>query len=152
MVQYSQAGLDATFGALADATRRAILAQLARGETSVTRLSAQFDISLPGVLKHVRVLETAGLLRSTKEGRVRRCRLEVKPLRSAAEWMEFYQQFWDEQLDSLAEYLENTADTADDKGDSWPHKQQAHQPPSASRGRSRRRWSASSTRGPSRKK
>ena len=108
MVKYS-ARLDATFGALADGTRRAILARLALGETSVTEIAARFDISLPGVLKHLRVLESAGLLESEKDGRVRRCRLSPAPLRTAAEWIDFYQRFWEEQFDALEEYLRDTS-------------------------------------------
>jgi DNA-binding transcriptional ArsR family regulator len=109
MVNYS-ATLDTTFGALADPTRRAILAQLARGESSVTQLARQFDISLPGVVKHVRVLEESGLLTSEKTGRVRRCRLEPQRLRTAGEWIAFYQQFWEQQLDSLAQYFEELSE------------------------------------------
>ena len=105
MVKYS-ATLDATFSALSDPTRRALLAQLALGDTSVTRLAARFDISLPGVAKHLRVLEAAGLLESTKTGRVRRCHLVAEPMKSAAEWIAHYRQFWEKQFDALARYLE----------------------------------------------
>ncbi|MBI3404998.1 MAG: helix-turn-helix transcriptional regulator [Acidobacteria bacterium] len=117
MVQYSATALDATFGALADPTRRAILSRLAKGEASVSELAAPHQMSLVAVLKHVRVLEDAGLCRLHKEGRVRRCRLEVKPLRNAAEWMRFYQQFWEDQFDALEDFLKN--DQEEEK--SWPH-------------------------------
>lgn len=116
MVKYLEARLDATFGALADSTRRAILARLALGETSVTEIAARFDISLPGVMKHLHVLEGAGLLESEKDGRVRRCRLSPAPLRTAAEWIDFYQQFWEEQLDALEDYLAETADEEEQIG------------------------------------
>ncbi len=106
MVKYLPAALDATFSALSDATRRAILAQLALGDASVTRLAARFDISFPGVAKHLRVLEAAGLLESTKTGRVRRCHLVAGPMKSAAEWIAHYRQFWEKQVDALARYLE----------------------------------------------
>lgn len=105
MVQYSNPALDSTFGALADPTRRAILARLAKGEASVTQLAAPHDMSLVAVLKHVRVLQDAGLCRMHKEGRVRRCRLQVKPLRTAAEWIRFYRQFWQDQFDALEDFL-----------------------------------------------
>jgi DNA-binding transcriptional ArsR family regulator len=143
MVKYSATALDATFGALADPTRRAILARLARGESSVTKLAARFDISLPGVTKHLRVLEIAGLLASTKQGRVRRCRLEPRRLRDAAEWIQFYQQFWEDQFDALENYLAETAE----EEEQWQQKHPPQKPQSDSRERLPRRRSASSTRG-----
>ncbi len=113
MVNYSQpsAGaelLDATFGALADPTRRAILARLALGEATVTELATPFDVSLPAVSKHLRVLESAGLLRREIDGRVHRCRLAALPMKDAAAWIETYRAFWETQLDALARYLEST--------------------------------------------
>jgi DNA-binding transcriptional ArsR family regulator len=105
MVKYSLPSLDTTFAALADPTRRAILAQLGRGQATVTELAEPFDISLPAISKHLRVLEQAGLLVREKEGRIRRCRLVAEPLRNAAEWIAHYQQFWEGQFDALAEYL-----------------------------------------------
>jgi DNA-binding transcriptional ArsR family regulator len=108
MVKYLDAALDATFAALSDATRRAVLAELALGDTSVSRLAARFDISLPGVAKHLRVLEAAGLLESTKTGRVRRCHLVAKPMKTAAEWIAHYHQFWESQFDALARYLDES--------------------------------------------
>ncbi|MGH9792627.1 MAG: ArsR/SmtB family transcription factor, partial [Candidatus Acidiferrales bacterium] len=98
MVKYLPPALDATFGALADPTRRAILARLAHGETSVSELAQPFRMSLPAVTKHLRVLEHARLIAHHKNGRVRRCRLHPQPLKDAAEWIAFYQCFWDEQF------------------------------------------------------
>ena len=98
--------LDATFSALSDPTRRAILARLARGDTSVGELARPFDISLPAISKHLRVLERAGLLKQGREGRIRRCRLRAAPMRAAAAWIERYRRYWSRQLDALAEYVE----------------------------------------------
>jgi DNA-binding transcriptional ArsR family regulator len=112
MVNYStapaDAPLDATFGALADPTRRAILARLALGEATVTELAAPFDVSLPAVSKHLRVLESAGLLRREIDGRIHRCRLASQPMKDAAAWIESYRSFWEAQFDALAKYLEST--------------------------------------------
>ena len=105
MVNYPLPSLDRTFAALSDPTRRAILARLAQGEASVGELAAPFDVSLPAVSKHLRVLEKAGLMRRQKEGRVHRCRLVAEPLHDAVEWLAYYERFWDEKLDALAEYL-----------------------------------------------
>lgn len=104
MVIYGSA-LDATFGALSDPVRRAVLARLAHGEAGVSELAAGHPISLPAFLKHLRVLEEAGLVASRKEGRVRRCRLMPDPLATAEEWLEQHRVFWSRQLDSLARYL-----------------------------------------------
>jgi DNA-binding transcriptional ArsR family regulator len=109
MVKYNLSSLDATFAALADPTRRAILAQLAQDEASVTELAEPFKISLPAISKHLRVLEHAGLIVREKEGRMRRCRLVVKPLKEAAQWISHYQEFWEEQFDALTTYLADTA-------------------------------------------
>jgi DNA-binding transcriptional ArsR family regulator len=110
MVNYSGDGLDSTFAALSDATRRGILARLAeQGETSVSDLAAPYKMSLPAVSKHLRVLEHAGLVSRQKDGRVHRCRLRAEPMKDAAAWIEHYRQFWEAQLDSLARYLEDSA-------------------------------------------
>ena len=106
MVNYSSQALDATFGALSDPTRRAILARLAQGELPVTALAAPFRISLPAISKHLGVLERAGLLRREKHGRVHRCRLAAEPMKDAAAWIEQYRRFWEGQFDALARYLE----------------------------------------------
>ncbi len=108
MVKYQIDPLSEVFGALADPTRRAILARLALGETSVGELAEPFEMSLPAVSKHLGVLETAGLVQREKQGRVRRCQLDGRPLEAAATWIEPYRQFWETRLDSLARYLEDT--------------------------------------------
>ncbi len=102
--------LDTTFSALSDPTRRAIISKLAEGDMPIMELASPFDMSLPAVSKHIRVLEKAGLLTRRKQGRVQYCRLNVKPLRDAAKWLAFYQQFWDAKLDSLANFLEENSE------------------------------------------
>jgi DNA-binding transcriptional ArsR family regulator len=110
MVKCPGALLDSTFSALSDATRRGILARLARqGETSVSDLAVPYEMSLPAVSKHIRVLERAGLVSRQKDGRVHRCRLRAEPMKEAASWIEHYRRFWEAQLDSLARYLEYSA-------------------------------------------
>src|SRR5262245_2894048 len=106
MVKYDPMTLDATFSALADPTRRAILDRLAQQESSVTELAEPFEISLPAISKHLRVLERAGLLVQNREGRVLRCCLVAEPLHNAAAWIAGYQRFWEAQFDALAGYLE----------------------------------------------
>lgn len=98
--------LDAVFGALSDSTRRAILADLTHGERTVGELAEPFEISRPAVSKHLRVLERAGLVQRTPEGRISRCALDASPLREAADWVERYRDFWEGRLDALARYLE----------------------------------------------
>ncbi len=97
--------LSSTFAALADPTRRAILARLALGETSVTELAEPFDMSMPAVSKHLKVLERAGLIARGREAQWRPCRLEAAPLITAAQWIDEYRRFWEESFDSLEEYL-----------------------------------------------
>jgi DNA-binding transcriptional ArsR family regulator len=97
--------LDLTFAALADPTRRAILARLAGGEASVTALAAPFAISLPAISKHLKVLERAGLIGRGRDAQWRPCRLEAAPLKEAALWLEQYHRFWEESFDRLADYL-----------------------------------------------
>ena len=97
--------LDATFAALADPTRRAILARLASGERSVTELAKPFDMTLPAVTKHLKVLQRAGLIRRSRRAQSRPCRLDARPLRNAAEYLEHYRRQWEERLDRLDEYL-----------------------------------------------
>jgi DNA-binding transcriptional ArsR family regulator len=104
MVKYSDR-LDRTFAALADPTRREIVARLAQGSASLSDLAAGRSMSMPGVMKHVRALERAGLVRSEKRGRVRRCRLTAKPMREASEWIGVYRALWESRLDRLAEHL-----------------------------------------------
>jgi DNA-binding transcriptional ArsR family regulator len=106
MVKYSSRTLNRTFAALADPTRRRILAHLARGDQCVTHLAKPHAMSLPAVSKHLRVLEKAGLLRRRRYGRVHEMRLDADPLRQAAQWVEEYRKFWQGSLDRLARYLE----------------------------------------------
>src|SRR2546430_13950564 len=98
--------LSATFSALADPTRRAILARLSAGEASVTDLAAPFDMSLPAVSKHLKVLERAGLIARGREAQWRPCRLEAAPLREVAEWVDHYRRSWEQSFDRLDEYLQ----------------------------------------------
>ena len=102
--------LDLVFAALADPTRRAILARLAEGEATVGDLAKPFEISRPAISKHLRVLEKAGLVRRERDGRLSRCGLDATPMRAAAEWVEKYQVFWESQLGALSRYLEQQQD------------------------------------------
>jgi DNA-binding transcriptional ArsR family regulator len=97
--------LSVTFAALADPTRRAILARLALGELSVTELAEPFEMSLPAVSKHLKVLERAGLIVRSREAQWRPCQLEARPLKDVADWVEHYRRFWQESFDRLDEYL-----------------------------------------------
>ena len=97
--------LSATFSALADPTRRAILARLALGETSVSELAEPFDMSMPAVSKHLKVLEHAGLIARTREAQWRPCRIELNALKGVDDWLEHYRRLWEERLDRLDEYL-----------------------------------------------
>src|SRR5215468_12072179 len=97
--------LDMTFGALADSTRRAILAKLALGEASVTELAEPFAMSLPAISKHLKVLERAGLIARGREAQWRPCKLSAGPLKDVSEWVENYRRFWEQSLDRLEEYL-----------------------------------------------
>src|SRR5947199_3045009 len=97
--------LSATFAALADPTRRAILARLAAGEASVTELAAPFAMSMPAISKHLKVLERAGLIARGREAQWRPCSLQAGPLKEVADWVEHYRRFWDESLDRLDDYL-----------------------------------------------
>src|SRR5712691_6160835 len=97
--------LSATFAALADPTRRAILARLISGEGSVTELAEPFAMSLPAVSKHLKVLERAGLIARSREAQWRPCRLEAGPLKDAADWLDHYRRFWEESFDRLDDYL-----------------------------------------------
>jgi len=98
--------LSTTFAALADPTRRAILARLAGGESSVLEIAKPFDISLPAVSKHLKVLERAGLIERGREAQWRPCRLQASPLKGVADWVEFYRRFWEQSLNKLGNYLE----------------------------------------------
>jgi DNA-binding transcriptional ArsR family regulator len=97
--------LSVTFAALADPTRRAILARLATGEATVTELAAPFEMSLPGISKHLKVLQSAGLITQGREAQWRPCRLEPEPLKAVAEWVEYYRGMWEVSLNRLGEYI-----------------------------------------------
>jgi DNA-binding transcriptional ArsR family regulator len=98
--------LSTTFAALADPTRRAILARLASGEASVTELAEPFQMSMPAVSKHLKVLERAGLIARGREAQWRPCRLEAAPLKDVDHWMQHYRRFWEQSLDRLGDYLQ----------------------------------------------
>jgi DNA-binding transcriptional ArsR family regulator len=98
--------ISATFSALADPTRRAILARLASGETSVTELAQPFEMSLPAVSKHLKVLQRAGLITRGRQAQWRPCRLDATPLRDVADWLEHYRRFWEGSFERLADYLQ----------------------------------------------
>ncbi|HEY3056403.1 MAG TPA: metalloregulator ArsR/SmtB family transcription factor [Thermoanaerobaculia bacterium] len=117
LVNYS---LDTTFAALSDPTRRAILARLASGESTISELAEPFEISLPAISRHVRVLEEAGLLIRERDGRMHRCNIDPKPIAAANEWLEEMRRFWESRLDALADYLNQMED-------SWPDP--TYQPP-----------------------
>ena len=109
MVNRSPQALDATFSALADPVRRAILLQLTEGEASVSQLAEPFDISLPAISRHLRVLEQAGLLAREKRGRVHRISLVADPMLDALEWIARTGRFWEAQFDSLERFLERAS-------------------------------------------
>ena len=105
MLNYQQQPLDLMFQALADPTRRGLIARLSRGPASVSELAEPFDMSLPAVVQHLQVLETSGLVKSQKVGRVRTCRLEPKALMTAEDWISSQRASWEARLDRLGEYL-----------------------------------------------
>jgi DNA-binding transcriptional ArsR family regulator len=108
MVKYNRE-LDATFQALADPTRRAIVAALSRGQASVSELARPHRMSLPAVMKHLRVLQKAGLVTQKKQGRTRRCRLAARPLKNAEAWIAQYRAFWETRFEALDRYLTQTS-------------------------------------------
>ena len=116
MVEYSSTVLDRTFGALADPTRRRIMAQLARGEKCVTDLARPHAMSLAAVSKHLVVLEKAGLVRRRRQGRVHSLRLEAAPMKEAQAWINRYREFWEKNLDRFEDYL-NTLQKQENKHD-----------------------------------
>ena len=109
--------LSPVFAALADPTRRAILARLSSGETSVTELAGPFKMSLPAISKHLKVLERAGLITRTREAQWRPCKLDAGPLKEAANWVEHYRHFWEASLDRLDEYLKELQQKQKEKND-----------------------------------
>ncbi|HEY7727725.1 MAG TPA: metalloregulator ArsR/SmtB family transcription factor [Candidatus Eisenbacteria bacterium] len=136
MVNYSTAALDATFAALSDPTRRGILARLSeRPGSSVSDLARPFEMSLPAISKHLRVLEGAGLVVRRKEGRVHHLRLVPAPLEEATDWIARYRGFWEEKLDALDGYLRREREEAS----AWPPHRRESRRRSTSRGRPGRR-------------
>jgi DNA-binding transcriptional ArsR family regulator len=105
--------LSTTFAALADPTRRAILAKLSKGEASVNELAGPFKMSLPAVSKHLKVLEKAGLISRSREAQWRPCRLMAEPLKEASDWIDSYRDFWEQSFDRLDEYLKELQETAE---------------------------------------
>ena len=147
MVNYQAPELDAVFAALADSTRRGILESLSSGgDVAVSELAAPHDMSLPGFMKHLKVLEDAGLVTRNKEGRVVSCTLEAQPMKQASAWMARYEKFWTEKLDSLARYLYQQEEVQTWNRD-WPRSPRL---PSSGTTRSRRKKSGA--RGPTRKR
>lgn len=123
MVKYS-GSLDTTFGALADPTRRAILSTLMQGQASISELARPHRMSLPAVLKHVRVLERAGLVSQSKNGRTRFCQLAAEPLKQAEDWISCYRAFWEGTFDSLERYLAEQKAKEDQK---WPRRNRSRE-------------------------
>jgi DNA-binding transcriptional ArsR family regulator len=146
MVKYADAELDAVFAALADSTRRGILESLSRGDLAVSELAAPHEMSLPGFMKHLRVLEDAGLVTRTKEGRVVSCTLDAEPMKQASAWMARYEKFWTDKLDSLARYLYQQEELQTWNRD-WPRSPRS---PSTAATRSRPRKSGGRGRTPKR--
>jgi DNA-binding transcriptional ArsR family regulator len=146
MVKHYTTPLDATFFALSDPTRRAVLARLAAGETTVTDLAAPFSMTLAALTKHLTLLERARLIVREKTGRTVQCRLTATPLKDAADWVATYERFWPAQLDALDAYLTKQSIVAKE-----PACPQPKPKPSVSRDASRRRGSASSVPGRTRK-
>ena len=147
MVKYAHEALDAVFAALADSTRRGILESLSRGELAVSELAAPHRMSLPGFMKHLRVLEDAGLVSRTKEGRVVSCALEARPMKEASVWMSRYEKFWSDKLDSLARYLYQQEELQ-----TWNKPASGKSPSSISSAITRSRRKKSGARGPTRKR
>lgn len=107
--------LSSTFAALADPTRRAILAKLSKGEASVNELAEPFKMTLPAISKHLKVLQKAGLITRGQNAQFRPCRLEAEPLKEASDWIDRYRQFWEESFDRLDEYLKELQETTKKK-------------------------------------
>ena len=114
MVNDRHQTLDHTFAALADPTRRAMLARLAAGEASVGELAAPHAMSLPAISKHLKVLERAGLVSRQRDGRVHHCRLDPAPMRDAVAWIESHRRFWEARFDALDDYLNQLKDEEDE--------------------------------------
>ncbi len=108
MVNYSDEILNKTFDALASPVRRGMLARLSQGWAAVSELAEPFDVSLPAISKHLRIMEEAGLIERHKVGRVHYCRLVPGPMKTATDWLNFYRQYWETQLDLLADFLQDS--------------------------------------------
>jgi DNA-binding transcriptional ArsR family regulator len=147
MVQYQDAMLDRVFGALSDPTRRGVLDALGGGSVAVSELAAPHGMSLPGFMKHLRVLEEAGLIERSKEGRVVSCELSAAPMKAAAAWMSRYERFWTEKLDALARYLYQQEELQ-----TWTKPSSPKSPRSASRAATPSRRRRSGARGPTRRR
>lgn len=120
--------LSATFAALADPTRRAIIARLAQGQTTVTELSKPFDMSGPAISKHLKVLENAGLITRSREAQWRPCKIEPQALKSLDDWLDRYRQFWEQRLDRLEDYLRELQGRPP-QGPKGPKGHRNHKPP-----------------------
>jgi DNA-binding transcriptional ArsR family regulator len=147
MVQYYDAVLDRVFGALSDPTRRGVLDALGQGSLGVSELAQPHGMSLPGFMKHLRVLEEAGLIARNKEGRVVSCELSAAPMKAAAAWMSRYEKFWTEKLDSLARYLYQQEELQ-----TWNKPSSRKSPRSPSPAATRSRPRRSGGRGPTRRR
>jgi DNA-binding transcriptional ArsR family regulator len=147
MVKYSDDRLDALFAALADRTRRAVLGDLAHGSRPTSELAAAHDMSLPGFLKHLAVLEAAGLIERAKGGRVVQCTLQPEPMQGAAQWLARYEKFWTDKLDALGRYLYQEQELQ-----TWNQPASSTSRPSRSRATTPRRPKRSGARGPTRKR
>ena len=120
------AQLDRAFHALADESRRAMIVRLSRGAASVSELAAPLDMSLPSVMQHLDVLQSSGLVRSEKVGRVRRCRLEPGPLKEVAEWAGRYREIWERRLDRLDDYLQELQTKKENRHARKPRRKHRH--------------------------
>ena len=147
MVKYEDPVLDRVFAALADPTRRGVLESLSGGSAAVSELAAPSGMSLPGFMKHLRVLEEAGLIAREKEGRVVSCELSAQPMKSASAWMSRYEKFWSDKLDSLARYLYQQEELQ-----TWNKPQSRTNPRFPSSGTTPSRRTRSGARGPTRKR
>ena len=147
MVNYVESALDRVFSALADPTRRGVLESLARGSQAVSELAAPSGMSLPGFMKHLRVLEDAGLIAREKAGRVVSCELSAAPMKAASAWMSHYEKFWSDKLDALARYLYQQEELQ-----TWNQPASRSSPRSPSHGITRLRRKKSGARGPTRKR
>ena len=147
MVKYEGPVLDRVFSALADPTRRGVLESLSGGSLAVSELAAPHHMSLPGFMKHLQVLENAGLIARSKEGRVVSCELSAAPMKTASAWMSRYEKFWSDKLDALARYLYQQEELQ-----TWNKPSSKPSPSSPSTGTTPSRRRKSGARGPTRKR